>query len=161
MKSFRPERVAHVIRTVVSEALTNRLSDPRIAPLSSVTRVEVSGDLEHAKVWISVMGPEPAQRRTIAGLQSARGFVQKMVAQELAIRTCPQLSFVLDRSIKKAAETMALINQAMAELGEGPGSEPPAGAAEQSSEDENQADGHENSDDAEGPSEGPQGPPRE
>lgn len=115
MKSFRPERVAHVVRTVVSEAITSRLNDPRIEPLSSVTRVEMSADLEHAKVWISVMGSEATQRRTIAGLKSAVGFVQKMVAQELPIRTCPRLSFHLDQSIKKGDETIRLIDQVMAE----------------------------------------------
>lgn len=156
MKSFRPERVAHVIRAVVSEAITNRLSDPRIVPLSSVTRVEVTADLEHAKVWISVMGPEPSQRRTIAGLRSARGFVQKLVAQELAIRTCPQISFVLDRSIKKAAETMALIDQAMAELGEGPAAEtseeaPDQEVSDEEASDEVEADDREESDQGQAP----------
>ena len=48
MKSYRPERVANVVRSVVSDAIAMKLSDPRIAPLSSVTRVEVSADLEHA-----------------------------------------------------------------------------------------------------------------
>ena len=56
MKSFRPERVGHLIREVVSEAISNRLNDPRVEPLSSVTRVEVTADMEHAKVWVSVMG---------------------------------------------------------------------------------------------------------
>lgn len=115
MKSFRPERVSHVIRTVVSDAIANRLNDPRIEPLSSVTRVEVTADLEHAKVWVSVMGSEAAQRRTVAGLRSATGFVQGLVAKELAIRTCPRLSFHLDESIKKGDATIRLIDQVMAE----------------------------------------------
>jgi len=115
MKSFRPERVAHVVRSVVSEAITCRLSDPRIETMSSVTRVEVSPDLEHAKVYISVMGGPSVQRRTLAGLQSARGFVQRMLAQELATRVCPQITFQLDESIKKGFETLQLIERVMAE----------------------------------------------
>lgn len=115
MKSFRPERVSHVIRSVVSDAITNRLNDPRIEPLSSVTRVEVTPDLEFAKVWVSVMGNDATQRRTIAGLRSAVGYVQKMLAGELQIRVVPRLSFHLDESIKKGEETLRLIEQVMAE----------------------------------------------
>jgi ribosome-binding factor A len=115
MKSHRPERVAAVVRNVVSDAIANKLSDPRIAPLSSVTRVEVSGDLEHARVFVSVMGEESIQRRTLAGLQSAAGAVQRLLARELSIRQCPRLSFHLDLSIKRATETIRLIDEAMAE----------------------------------------------
>ena len=116
MKSHRPERVANVIRTVVSDAIANKLSDPRIQPMSSVTRVEVSGDLEYAKVWVSVMGDPAVQRRTITGLQSARGYVQGLLARKLPIRHCPRISFHLDESVKRAAETVRLIDEAMSEL---------------------------------------------
>ena len=71
MKSFRPERVASVVRTVVSDAIVNKVHDPRIVSLCSVMRVEVSGDLEYAKVFVSVMGEPSVQRRTMRGLDSA------------------------------------------------------------------------------------------
>lgn len=116
MKSFRPERVAHVIREVVSTAINSKLNDPRIAPLSSVTRVEMSADLEHAKVWVSVMGDAATGRRTIAGLKAAAGYVQRMVGAELTMRTTPHLSFHLDESLKKAAETIRIIDASMAEI---------------------------------------------
>ncbi len=125
MKSFRSERVGNVIRNVVSEAITARLNDPRIEPLSSVTRVEVTSDLENAKVWVSVMGTDAAQRRTIAGLRSAAGYIQKMVAGELQTRTVPRLTFHLDESIKKGEQTLRLIEQVMAESR--PGDQPAAG----------------------------------
>lgn len=115
MKSFRPERVGHLIREVVSEAISSRLNDPRIEPLSSVTRVEVTADMEYAKVWVSVMGSEAVQRRTLAGLKSATGFIQSLVAHELQMRICPRLSFRLDESIKKGEEVLRLIEQTMAE----------------------------------------------
>lgn len=99
----------------MSEAMTNRLNDPRIEPLSSVTRVEVTADLEHAKVWVSVMGSEAVQRRTLAGLKSATGFIQGLVAKVVQIRTCPRLSFHLDESIKRGEQTLRLIEQTMAE----------------------------------------------
>ncbi len=116
MKGHRPERVATIIRSVVSEAIATKLSDPRIAPISSVTRVEVSADLEYAKVWISVLGDESGQRRTLAGLCSAAGYVQRLVGAQLSIRHCPKLSFHLDTSLKKAAETIRLIDEAMSDV---------------------------------------------
>jgi len=118
MKSFRPERVAHIVRAVVSNAISHKLSDPRIEPLSSVTRVEVSRDLEHVKIFVSVMGDASVRRRTMAGLNSAAGLVRRLVARQLPIRHCPQLSFQLDESIQRAVETIQLIDETMAEYGE-------------------------------------------
>jgi ribosome-binding factor A len=127
MKGHRPERVANVVRQVVSDAISNKLSDPRIAPFTSVTRVDVTHDLEYAKVWISVMGSDGEQRRTLAGLRSAGGLVQRMVASDLKIRVCPRLSFHLDESLKKAAEINQLIDESMAEIRQRAGdpAEPP------------------------------------
>ncbi len=134
-----------MIRQVVSEAIANRLNDPRIQPLSSVTRVEVTPDLEYAKVWVSVIGNETAGRRTIAGLKSAAGFVQGLVAKELQIRITPRLSFHLDESIKKGEETLRLIEKVMAECSGSPPAAP---------ESEAQAEGLEgNEDEAQGESE--------
>lgn len=116
MKSYRPERVAHVIREVVSEAITSKLNDPRIEPLSSVTRVEVSADLEHARVWVSVIGDDATGRRTIAGLKAAAGYVQRLVGSALSLRATPHVSFHLDESLKKAAETIRIINESMEEI---------------------------------------------
>ncbi len=118
MKTFRPQRVANIVRTVVGSAISGKLSDPRIEPLTSVTRVEVSADLEHAKVFVSVMGTVAVQRRTMRGLDSATGLLQTLVARELPIRQCPRLTFHLDESIKRAAETIRIINATMAEYGE-------------------------------------------
>ncbi|MCL2330138.1 MAG: 30S ribosome-binding factor RbfA [Phycisphaerae bacterium] len=115
MKSFRPERVGHLIREVVSDAISNRLNDPRIGSMASVTRVEVTADLEHAKVWVSIMGSEADQRRTLAGLKSATGFIQGLVAREVQIRSCPRLSFKLDESIKKGEAVLRIIEETMAE----------------------------------------------
>ena len=131
MKSFRPERVAHLVRAVVSDAISHKLSDPRIEPFSSVTRVEVSRDLEYAQVFVSVMGDAAVRRRTMHGLNSAAGHIQRPVARQLPIRHCPQLSFHLDESIKRAVETIQLIDETMAEYSEpgAPGAVPDQGEA--------------------------------
>jgi ribosome-binding factor A len=113
--SRRIEKVASTVRSVISEAIQRRLSDPRISPFTSVTRVAISRDLEFATVYVSVMGTDAEQRRTIAGLQHARGHVQSLLARELRIRQCPQVRFLLDDSIKKATETIRMLDQAMHE----------------------------------------------
>lgn len=128
MKSYRPERVGQVIREVVSEAIASKLNDPRIEPLSTVTRVEVTADLEHAKVWVSVMGEAAAGRKTIAGLKAAAGYVQRLVGSALAIRATPHLTFHLDESLKKAAETIRLINESMEEIRQRDAAAPEAAA---------------------------------
>ena len=118
MSAYRTEKVASVIRQVVGEALTHRLKDPRLSPLISVTRVQVSGDLHFAKVRVSVMGTDAEQRKAMAGLNSALKFVQSLVARELHTRVCPRLTFQLDPSIQGAIETNRMIDECMAELAE-------------------------------------------
>ena len=113
MSAYRTERVASVIQRVVGDALTHRLSDPRLSPLTSVTRVEVSGDLQVAKVYVSVLGAEGDGRRTFAALQHARGRIQRTLARRLRARFCPEVRLYLDESLKRAAETIEIINRTM------------------------------------------------
>ena len=115
MPPHRVDRLASAIREIISHAISHQLNDPRISPLTSITRVEVSGDLQIAKVFISVMG-EPGQgRTTLAGLESAVGHIQRLLAQKIQMRRCPEVRFLLDESLKKAAETVRLIDRTMAD----------------------------------------------
>ena len=114
--SRRQEKVASVVRRVVGEAIAQQLHDPRISPMTSITRVEITGDLQFATVWVSVMGSEGEQRTTIAGLEHAQGRLQSLLSRALAIRQCPALRFKLDEAIKRGFDTLRLIDQAMAEL---------------------------------------------
>ena len=115
---YRTEKLASMIRDSVGDAIANRLSDPRISPLASVTRVAVSGDLQHATVYISVMGRPAEQRTTLTGLRHATGRIHTLLAQRLRIRHCPRITFVLDESIKKGSETIRMIDEVMRELKE-------------------------------------------
>lgn len=109
--SYRPERVAHVVRDVVSEAIAGRISDPRVHRFTSVTRVEMSADLRYANVYVSVMGTDIEGRTTMKGLESAVGMIQTMLARRLDMRTCPTLKFHLDRGLKIAIETIRRIDE--------------------------------------------------
>jgi ribosome-binding factor A len=113
---YRPERIASVVQKVVGEAITLRLSDPRISRFASVTRVQVSKDLHYADVYISVMGSESESRTTLRGLEAAHGRVQSIVADALPIRQVPVVRFRIDESIKRGFETIQLIEKSMDEI---------------------------------------------
>src|SRR5262245_44330435 len=123
MKTHRLARVAEAIREVASETILFELRDPRVKRVT-VTRAEVSGDLQHAKVYVSIMGTEKEQQLTMHGLRHAAGFVQSKLADRLQTRFTPQVSFVLDEGVKKSLEVTRLINEA---LGPRPAVTDPAG----------------------------------
>jgi ribosome-binding factor A len=112
MKTHRLARVAEAIREVASETILFELRDPRVKRVT-VTRAEVSGDLQHAKVFVSIMGTEKEQKLTLRGLKHAAGFVQSKLADRLQTRYTPQVTFVLDEGVKKSLEVTRLINEAL------------------------------------------------
>ena len=119
MKTYRLARVAEAIREVASETILYELRDPRVK-LVTVTRAEVSGDLQHAKVYVSVMGTDKEQQLTLRGLRHAAGFIQSKLARRLQTRFTPTLSFVLDAGVKHSIEMTRLINEALAETASPP-----------------------------------------
>ncbi len=84
--------------------------------MTSVTRVEITGDLQIARIFVSVMGTDAQVRTTMAGLKNARGRIQRAVAQNLQTRVCPELRIELDESFKKAAEIIQIINESVRDL---------------------------------------------
>lgn len=91
----RSERLADQIRNEVAEMIEGELKDQRIG-FATVTRVELSPDLRHGRVLVSVMGDADEQRETLAGLASAAGFVRRELGQRLRLKRAPELVFVLD-----------------------------------------------------------------
>jgi ribosome-binding factor A len=112
MKSHRLARVSEVVREVAASTILFELKDPRVKGVT-VTRAEVSADLQHAKVYVSVMGSEKEQQLTMHGLKSAAGFVQTKLADRLTTRFVPHVTFVLDEGVKKSIETARLIREAL------------------------------------------------
>ncbi|MEK6674375.1 MAG: 30S ribosome-binding factor RbfA [Planctomycetota bacterium] len=109
MKPYRKERVASQVHDVVSEIIAHKLNDPRIIPLTTITRVQVTGDLLQARIFLSIPGGDAAENKTMAALRHATGFVQRMVAHELSLRLCPELRFEIDESVKGARRTLELL----------------------------------------------------
>ena len=118
--SRRSERLGNLIRTILAEAIRDHLSDPRIPLVTSITRVEVSEDLEVARVHVSVMADEPKRKLCLTTLQNAAGRLRRLLAPELRLRRLPSLVFRLDDSVRHGIETLAVIDHAMRELGEVP-----------------------------------------
>jgi ribosome-binding factor A len=114
MKTHRLARVAEVVREVASETILFELRDPRVK-MVTVTRTEVSGDLQHAKVYVSIMGTPAEQKLTLRGLKHAAGFIQAKLAKRLQTRFTPVLQFVLDQGVKQSIEVARLIKEALAD----------------------------------------------
>jgi ribosome-binding factor A len=111
MSHRRTAKVAQAIRQVVSTAILTELRDPRVKKVT-VLNVEVPPDLRSAKVYVSVMGEEREGYLVLRGLQSARGFLQSRIADEIDLRWTPILEFVLDSGVKKSIETSKLLREA-------------------------------------------------
>lgn len=110
MSSRRVLKVAEAIREVVGMAILTELQDPRIRDVT-VTYVEVSADLRHAKVHVSVMGSEAKQNLSVRGLQNAAGFLQQKVARRIETRYTPRLTFLLDKGVKHSIEVSRLLSE--------------------------------------------------
>jgi ribosome-binding factor A len=110
MKSHRLARVSEVVRETAANAILFELKDPRVKGVT-VTRAEVSADLQHAKVFVSIMGSEKDQQLTMHGLKSAAGFIQTKLADRLTSRYIPHVTFVIDEGVKKSIEIAKIIRE--------------------------------------------------
>jgi ribosome-binding factor A len=133
MKHHRIARVSEAIREVAAETILFDLQDPRIKNVT-VTRAEVSGDLQKAKIYVSVMGTQKEQDLCMHGLKHSAGYIQSKVAARLATRFTPVVTFIRDDGVKKSIEMTRIINDALAQSR--PETQPiaPDGTDEQASE---------------------------
>ena len=105
----RSERVAEGIREEVATFLAEDAKDPRIVGLVTVTGVDVTRDLRHAKVFVSIMGSDVERQATLEGLDSAAGHLRSRVGRALRLRVAPEITFRYDESIARAAKIEALL----------------------------------------------------
>ena len=110
----RQEKLGEQFAIELSELMRTRLKDPRVG-FASITRVEVSSDLRHAKVFISVMGTRDEQKATMKGLSNAAGYLRHELAMRIPLRYMPELAFKLDTSIEEGSRVLELIKQATQE----------------------------------------------
>jgi ribosome-binding factor A len=110
MTSDRMRRVDEAMREVLSGAITTELKDPRVG-FVTVTAVETSPDLRHARVYVSVLGKDAVRRRSLDGLRSAHGYLQKRVAGELRLKHTPTLDFVYDDTADRGERISELLDR--------------------------------------------------
>ena len=106
----RQEKLGELIAVELSDLLRTRVKDPRVG-FASITHVDVSGDLRHARIHISVLGTEEEQAATIRALKHATGFLRYELASRLVLRYMPELVFKLDTSIEQGSRILELIRQ--------------------------------------------------
>ncbi len=115
----RPERVAEQIRVEVAGILQRQLKDPRIG-LATCTRVLVSGDLGVAKVYVSVLGSESEQKKTMMALGKASGYVRHLLSRRLGLRVSPEVRFMFDPSVEYSIKLERMFEEARRDTEEEP-----------------------------------------
>jgi ribosome-binding factor A len=106
----RTERLAHLIQKEVAEMIVRELKDPRIG-FATITRVDLSADLHHAHVLVSVLGTEEARQDTLQGLTSAGGYIRHEIGHRLKLRRAPELTFALDHGAEESEKIAVLLQR--------------------------------------------------
>jgi ribosome-binding factor A len=114
MEFKRADRVGDQVRAELADILLRKTKDPRVG-FVTITRVEMSVDLKHARVLISVLGDEYQKKQTLKGLKSASHFLRGELGKRLQIRNTPELMFVLDESIERGARMLDILRKIKAE----------------------------------------------
>ncbi|WP_437201608.1 30S ribosome-binding factor RbfA [Planctomicrobium sp. SH664] len=117
MANRRTAKVAAALRQVVSTAILFELRDPRVKNVT-ILSVEAAEDLRTAKIYVSIMGDAKTARLSLKGLNSARGFIQSRIADELQLRLTPVLTFVVDEGVKKSIEVSRVLRDLQPAEGE-------------------------------------------
>ena len=109
--SIKNTRINGEVQRELSNIIRGEIKDPRINPLTSVVAVEVAPDLKTCKAYISVLGDEESQAKTLAGLKSAEGFIRSKLAKTVNLRNTPEIRFVLDQSIEYGVKMSKMIDE--------------------------------------------------
>lgn len=108
----RTDRLNSLLKEVISEVIRNDVKNPNIKAIITVTQVEITKDLHHAKVFISVIAPKKEEKiKTVAALQSAAGFIAVNASKKVVMRYFPELTFKLDDSVDKHMRIEELLNE--------------------------------------------------
>ena len=107
----RADRVAEAIREETARFLAEGVKDPRVTAMVTVTGVDVTGDLRFAKIFVSVLGSDEERGSTFEGLESVQGHLRSRLARSLRLRVAPEVRFVPDESVARAARIDTLLNQ--------------------------------------------------
>lgn len=107
----RVSRVAALIKREVSQILMQEVKDDRVGSgMVSITDVNVAGDLQHVKIFVSIYGTEEARKETMEGLRAATGYIRSSLGQRVRLRRTPEVIFFEDRSLERGDKMLSLLN---------------------------------------------------
>ena len=109
--SIKNTRINSEVQRELANIIRGEIKDPRIHPLTSVVTVEVAPDLKTCKAYISVLGDQEAQEKTLEGLNSAVGYIRHQLAKNLNLRNTPEIRFIMDQSIEYGVHMSKLIDE--------------------------------------------------
>lgn len=107
----RTDRLNSLLKEVISEVIRRDVRNPHVNELLTVTRVDITKDLHHAKVYISVIGTPEQKAETIAALQTAAGFIAVQASHKVVMRYFPALTFKLDDSVERHMRIEELLKE--------------------------------------------------
>lgn len=110
MSNVRVHRVAEQIKKEVSQIIQNELKDPRVGFIT-VTGVDVTGDLQQATIYISILGNESEKKESLDGLKKAEGYIRREIGKRIRLRKTPEISFSFDGSIEYGNKIERLLSQ--------------------------------------------------
>ena len=111
--SIKNTRINGEVQKELSRIINYEIKDPRIHSMTSVTHVMVTSDLKECKAYISVLGDESAREETLAGLQSASGYIRRELAKSINLRNTPEITFIMDDSIEYAINMSTKIDDVL------------------------------------------------
>jgi len=115
--NIRAKQVGEQMKKELSDIIGRKLKDPRVG-FVTVTEVEVTGDLQQAKVFISVLGDEKQKEETLIGLAKAKGFIRSEIGKRIRLRKTPEIYFEFDESIDYGNRIETLLHQIQQEKAE-------------------------------------------
>ncbi len=107
----RTDRINGLLRQEISQLISHELKDPRLLGVVSITQVDTSVDLRHARVFVSVLGSQEEKETVLRGISSAAGFMRRELRERLSLKYIPELSFVLDQSIEEADHILRMMDR--------------------------------------------------
>lgn len=107
----RTDRLNSLLKEVLSEVIRHDVKNPHVSELTTITEVDITKDLHHAKVYISVIGDDKQREETIHALQSAAGFISTVASKKVTMRYFPALKFILDTTVDKQMKIDSLLKK--------------------------------------------------
>lgn len=110
MSSRRISRVEEILKHEISEIIQKDLKDPRIG-FVTITSLDLSADLKHLKIYLSILGSDEEKRESLKGLSSAKGFIRSEIGKRVRLKFLPEISLEIDKSIDEGMRISELLDR--------------------------------------------------